>query len=45
VTEKLVRSTESSEGVREAFNGTEAVIGGDLSEISDGDRVRVEAGQ
>ena len=44
VTGKLVRSTGSSEGTWEAFDGTEAVIDGDLSEISDGVPVQVEPG-
>jgi hypothetical protein len=37
---KLVRSAGSAEGTWEAFDGTEAVIDGDLSEISDGQPVR-----
>jgi multidrug efflux pump subunit AcrA (membrane-fusion protein) len=41
VTRKLVRRPGSPEGTWEAFDGSEAVIDGDLSEISDGDRVRV----
>jgi hypothetical protein len=44
VTGKLVRSAGSSEGTWEAFDGTEAVIDGDLTEISDGIPVRVEPG-
>ena len=39
---KLVRSAGSAEGTWEAFDGTEAVIDGDLSEISDGTPVHVE---
>jgi hypothetical protein len=42
VTGKLVRSAGSSEGVWTAFDGTEAVVTGDLSEISDGQPVTVE---
>ena len=42
VTGKLVRSAGSSEGTWEAFDGTEAVIVGDLSEISDGTPVHVD---
>jgi len=45
VTGKLVRSAGSTEGTWEPFEGTEAVIVGDLSEISDGDRVSVQTGQ
>jgi hypothetical protein len=41
VTRKLVRSAGSSEGTWVAFDGTEAVIDGDLSEISDGLPVEV----
>jgi multidrug efflux pump subunit AcrA (membrane-fusion protein) len=44
VTGKLVRSAGSSEGTWEAFDGTEAVIDGDLSEISDGQPVTAEQG-
>jgi RND family efflux transporter MFP subunit len=44
VTGKLVRSAGSSEGTWEAFDGTEAVIDGDLSEISDGAPVKVDSG-
>jgi multidrug efflux pump subunit AcrA (membrane-fusion protein) len=44
VTGKLVRPARSSEGTWEPFDGTEAVIDGDLSEISDGIPVRVEPG-
>jgi HlyD family secretion protein len=44
VTGKLVRSAGSSEGTWEAFDGTEPVIDGDLSEISDGVPVQVEPG-
>jgi multidrug efflux pump subunit AcrA (membrane-fusion protein) len=43
-TGKLVRSTGSSEGTWEPFDGTEAVIDGDLSAISDGLLVTVEQG-
>ena len=42
VTGKLVQSAKSSEGTWEPFDGTEAVIAGDLSEISDGTPVRVD---
>jgi HlyD family secretion protein len=42
---KLVRSAGSAEGTWEAFDGTEAVIVGDLSEISDGLPVRVAPGR
>ena len=42
VTGKLVRQSGSSEGTWEAFDGTEAVVDGDLSEISDGQPVTVE---
>jgi hypothetical protein len=42
---KLVRSPGSSEGTWEAFDGTEAVIDGDLSLISDGVSVQVESGR
>jgi HlyD family secretion protein len=45
VTGKKVRSAGSSEGNWDAFDGTEAVIVGDLSEISDGIGVTVESGQ
>jgi multidrug efflux pump subunit AcrA (membrane-fusion protein) len=45
VTGKLVRSAGSSQGTREAFDGTEAVIDGDLSEISDGVPVQIESGR
>jgi HlyD family secretion protein len=44
VTGKLVRSSGSSEGTWEPFDGTEDVIVGDLSEISDGVPVQVEPG-
>jgi multidrug efflux pump subunit AcrA (membrane-fusion protein) len=44
VTGKLVRSSGSSEGTWQAFDGTEAVIDGNLSEISDGLPVRVDQG-
>jgi multidrug efflux pump subunit AcrA (membrane-fusion protein) len=40
---KLVRSPGSSEGTWQPFDGTEAVIDGDLSEISDGAPVQVDA--
>jgi hypothetical protein len=43
-TNKLVRSATSPEGVWEAFDGTETVINGDLSEISDGVSVKVDPG-
>jgi multidrug efflux pump subunit AcrA (membrane-fusion protein) len=42
VTGKLVRSSGSSEGTWQPFDGTEAVIDGNLSEISDGLPVQVE---
>jgi multidrug efflux pump subunit AcrA (membrane-fusion protein) len=42
VTGKLVHFPGSSEGVWVAFDGTEAVVDGDLSEISDGQPVTVE---
>jgi multidrug efflux pump subunit AcrA (membrane-fusion protein) len=41
---KLVRSAASSEGTWEPFDGTEAVIEGNLIEISDGVPVTVEPG-
>jgi HlyD family secretion protein len=41
---KLVRSSASSEGTWEPFDGTETVIDGNLIEISDGVPVRVEPG-
>jgi HlyD family secretion protein len=44
VTGKLVRSAGSSEGAWVAFDGTEAVIDGDLTEISDGAPVTVGPG-
>jgi RND family efflux transporter MFP subunit len=44
VTGKLVRSAGSSEQNWVAFDGTEAVIAGDLMEISDGVPVTVESG-
>jgi multidrug efflux pump subunit AcrA (membrane-fusion protein) len=44
VTGRLVRSPGSSEGTWVPFDGTEAVIDGDLSEISDGVPVQVEPG-
>jgi hypothetical protein len=44
VTGKLVRSAGSSDGTWEAFDGSEAVVDGDLSEISDGVPVQVEPG-
>ena len=44
VTGKLVRSSGSSEGTWQAFDGSEAVVGGELSEISDGQAVSVEEG-
>jgi len=45
VTGKLVRPAGASEGTWEAFDGTEAILSGDLSELSDGLPVRVEPGQ
>ena len=44
VTEKLVQSAESSEETWQPFDGTETVIDGHLSEISDGLPVQVETG-
>jgi HlyD family secretion protein len=44
VTGKLVRSAGSPEGTWEAFDGTEVVIDGDLSGISDGVPVTVSQG-
>ena len=44
VTGKLVRSAGSSEGAWQAFDGTEAVIDGNLSEVSDGQPVTVDQG-
>jgi multidrug efflux pump subunit AcrA (membrane-fusion protein) len=44
VTGRLVRSPASSEGKWVPFDGTEAVLAGDLSELSDGAPVRVEPG-
>jgi len=41
---KLVRPSGSSEGTWQPFDGTEDVIDGDLSEISDGVQVTVESG-
>jgi hypothetical protein len=37
-----VRSSESPEGAWEPFDGTEPVLDGDLSEISDGAPVKVD---
>jgi multidrug efflux pump subunit AcrA (membrane-fusion protein) len=45
VTGKFVRPAGSPEGAWEAFDGTEAVIDGDLSGLSDGAPVTVEAGE
>jgi hypothetical protein len=45
VTGKLVRSGGSPDGTWEPFDGTEAVIDGDLSELSDGVPVQVEPGR
>jgi multidrug efflux pump subunit AcrA (membrane-fusion protein) len=45
VTGKKVRSAGSTEGTWGPFEGTEDVIVGDLSGISDGDQVKVETGQ
>jgi hypothetical protein len=45
VTRKLVRSSTSAEGAWVAFDGTEAVIDADLSEISNGDAVKVDPGR
>jgi HlyD family secretion protein len=44
VTGKLVRSSGSSEGTWVAFDGAEAVVDADLSEISDGEPVKVDSG-
>jgi multidrug efflux pump subunit AcrA (membrane-fusion protein) len=44
VTAKLVRSPGSAEGTWEAFDGSEAVVDGDLSEVSDGVLVTVVQG-
>ena len=44
VTGKLVQSSDSSEGAWVAFDGTEAVIDSDLSELSDGAPVTVGPG-
>jgi HlyD family secretion protein len=44
VTGKLARSARSSEEVWVAFDGAEAVIDGNLSEISDGELVTVDQG-
>jgi hypothetical protein len=44
VTGKLVRSPGSSEGTWQPFDGSETVIDGDLSEVSDGVPVKVEPG-
>ncbi len=43
VTGKLVRSSASAEGEWVAFNGTEAIIDGGLSEISNGQTVKTES--
>jgi hypothetical protein len=45
VTGKLVRSDGSTEGTWQAFDGIEAIIVGDLSEISDGQAVKVNPGK
>jgi hypothetical protein len=44
VTGKLVRPAGQSEGTWTAFDGTEEVIVGDLSEVSDGQPVTVDQG-
>ena len=44
MTGKLVRSSGAPEGSWEAFDGTEAVIDGDLSALSDGEPVKVNPG-
>jgi hypothetical protein len=44
VTGKLVQSDGSSEGAWVAFDGTEAVVNADLSEISNGGPVQVDSG-
>ncbi len=43
VTARFVRSAGSSAGSWQPFDGTEAVISGNLSEISEGDTVKVDA--
>jgi HlyD family secretion protein len=45
VTGKLVHPAAAEEGTWEAFDGNEAVIAGDLLELSDGAPIRVEPGQ
>jgi multidrug efflux pump subunit AcrA (membrane-fusion protein) len=45
VTGKLVRSAGSSEGTWVPFDGTEAVVDGDLSQVSDGQKVAVDGGK
>jgi multidrug efflux pump subunit AcrA (membrane-fusion protein) len=44
VTGRLVRSPGSSDGKWVPFDGNEAVIQGNLSELSDGERVTVDPG-
>lgn len=44
VTGKLVHSSATDERTWQSFDGTEAVIVGDLSELSDGTTVRVDSG-
>jgi hypothetical protein len=44
VTGKRVRSSAVPEGAWEAFDGTEAIVDGDLSALSDGDPVKVNPG-
>jgi hypothetical protein len=44
VTAKLFRLTKSSEGKWVAFDGTEAVVDGDLSLVSDGQALTVDGG-
>ncbi len=44
VTGKLIRSAGSSEGTWQAFDGTEAVVDTDLSEISNSEAVQVVQG-
>jgi hypothetical protein len=44
VTAKQVRSTGAPEGSWEPLDGTEAVIDGDLSALSDGEPVKVDPG-
>jgi hypothetical protein len=43
VTEKLARTTGSSEEDWVAIDGSAVVVNGDLSEISDGDEVKIDS--